>query len=279
MADDTTNLRAIAVRLRDEGMTRSQIARSVGVSTWRVTQLLAGEPPRAPGLRARAKDDAHEAARRLRLEGRTVPEIAAEIGVSKSSVSLWTSDLPKPPRKPYAFARVAASRRVQWDRFLEVREAERQAIKADAEAAVGQLDDRTVLLVGTVLYWAEGTKDKPWARKEQLRFINSDPDVIRLFLAWLRVLGVDCDRLAYSVSIHESADLEAAQTFWADVVGVEPGRFSKPALKKHNPRSVRRNIGVGYHGCLAVRVRGSRREYQRMDGLWRGIVVALSGVV
>src|ERR1700712_2816151 len=126
---EPSDLRELARTLRLEGMTREQIARSLAVSTWRVTELLAGETPRSPGLRARAKDDLRARARELREDGRTMPEIAEELGVSKASVSLWTRDLPKPPRKPYAFTRVAASWRAQWDAFLAEREAERQTGK------------------------------------------------------------------------------------------------------------------------------------------------------
>jgi len=42
-----------------------------------------------------------------------------------------------------------------------------------------------VLLIGAALYWAEGSKDKPYARRERVQFINSDPDVIGFFLRWL----------------------------------------------------------------------------------------------
>jgi transcriptional regulator with XRE-family HTH domain len=271
-------LRALARGLRLDGLTRAEIARDLGVSTWRVTELLAGEPPRSAGLRTQAKDDLHERARELRLDGRTMPEIAEELGVSKASVSLWTRDLPKPPRKPYAFTRVAAARRAQWDEFLARREAERQANKAAAEQSVCGLSEREMLLVGAVLYWAEGTKDKVYDRRERLELINSDPDVIRLFLCWLELLGITGDRLVFALSIHESADLERAEAFWLGVVG-DQGRWLKPWLKRHNPKSVRKNVGDGYNGCLVVRVLGSRVAYQRMDGLWHGIVGALSGVV
>ncbi len=272
----------IARNLRAEGMTRSQIARSLAVSTWRVTELLAGEPPRHPGLRARAKDDVHARARQLRAEGKTYDEIAEELGVSKASVSLWTRDLPKPPpreRSAYDFERVSAARRAQWEPFLAEREKERQETKAKAAASVPQLDDQVLLMLGAVLYWAEGTKDKPWGRKESLRLINSDADVIRVFLRWLTSMGVTKDRLTFRVAIHESADVDAATSYWAGVVGVGLDAFAKPTIKKHNPRSVRKNVGNNYQGCLVVGVRDSRREYQVMDGLWHGIVEALSGVV
>ena len=56
-------------------------------------------------------------------------------------------------------------------------------------------------------------------------FINSDPGMIMLFLAYLRAVGVTPDRLRLRVSIHESADVPAATAFWADLVGVPEGEL------------------------------------------------------
>src|SRR4051794_28130106 len=124
-ADPPPALRSLARALRLDGLTRGEIARDLGISTWRVTELLAGEPPRAPGLRSQAKDDLRDRARDLRLDGRTMPEIAEELGVSKSSVSLWTRDLPKPPpREPdtYGFDRIKAMREARWAEYLADKE-------------------------------------------------------------------------------------------------------------------------------------------------------------
>ncbi len=76
---------------------------------------------------------------------------------------------------------------------------------------IGDLSERELLLIGAVLYWAEGGKSKPWSRREWLEFINSDPDVIRLYVTWLSLLGVQPERLTYRVIIHESADVRRAE--------------------------------------------------------------------
>lgn len=76
--------------------------------------------------------------------------------------------------------------------------------------AVGPLTPRELFLVGVALYWAEGSKSKPWRRLHRLQLINSDEGVIRLFLTWLARLGVDRQRLGFRLHIHETADVEAA---------------------------------------------------------------------
>jgi hypothetical protein len=48
--------------------------------------------------------------------------------------------------------------------------------------------------------------------------------------------------------------------------------FARATLKRHNPKTVRRNVNEHYHGCLVVTVRQSGRLYDEVDGAWRRIV-------
>jgi hypothetical protein len=68
------------------------------------------------------------------------------------------------------------------------------------------------------------------------------------------------------VHIHESADLAAAQKFWLDVTGLPDTQFRRPTLKRHNPRTIRKNTGQDYHGCLIIRVRQSAELYRHVEG-------------
>jgi hypothetical protein len=202
--------------------------------------LREGEPAPERIRRPRAKDDLRAEARALRARGWTYDEIQVELGCSKSSISLWVRDLPKPERKRSTEDASAIARR-GWEATLRRREEERRQKKAAAMHAVGELSDREVFLVGVALYWAEGAKDKSYCRRERLHFINSDPNVIAFFLRWLDTLGVERERLRFRVSIHESADVTDAEAFWAGLVGVAPSAFQKATLKKHNPRTRRKN--------------------------------------
>jgi hypothetical protein len=95
--------------------------------------------------------------------------------------------------------------------------------------------------------------------------------LIDLFLCFLRAAGISDDRIAFRVSIHETADAAAAVRWWAERVGVSPSSFQSTVLKRHNPRTVRKNIGDGYRGCLIVRVRQGRELYWKIEGLVAGI--------
>jgi hypothetical protein len=132
-----------------------------------------------------------------------------------------------------------------------------------------------MLLVGAMAYWCEGAKAKPWRPHRCLvTFINSDPALIRVFLRFLELAGEDRQKLKYRIQIHESADVDAAGRWWADVAGVPFENFSRPTLKTHNPSSVRRNVGDPYRGCLTIRVPQSRDLFWRIEGLIGGIADA-----
>ncbi|WP_408990366.1 hypothetical protein [Streptomyces shenzhenensis] len=269
---DFESLREQAVALRRTGLSRRQIRDRLHVHNNDIlNRLLEGEPPPEWTKRPNAKDDLRERARELRLQGWTYDQIQVELGCSKSSISLWVRDLPKPERKRTPEEASAIARR-GWEATLQRREEERQHTKAAAWQAVGELSDREVFLAGVALYWAEGAKDKPYSRRERLLFINSDPNVIRFFLRWLDVLGVERERLRFRVSIHESANVAEAEGFWAELAAVEPSTFQKATLKKHNPRTSRKNTSESYRGCLAIYVLKSADLYRRMEGAWYGIV-------
>lgn len=180
---DFEGLRERAVALRRAGLSRRQIRDRLHVDNNDIlNHLLEGEPPPEWTKRPNAKDDLRDRARELRLQGWTYDQIQVELGCSKSSISLWVRDLPKPERRePTEQAKLAARKR--WEQELAVRDEGRQRTKAKAAQEIGELSDRELFITGVALYWAEGTKDKPHARRERVTFVNSDPSMIRLFLA------------------------------------------------------------------------------------------------
>jgi len=83
--------------------------------------------------------------------------------------------------------------------------------------------------------------------------------------------GVHRSEIRFRISIHESADLSAAEIFWADAVGIAAGELARATLKRHNATTTRRNVGSAYHGCLIVTVAKSATIYRTIEGLMGGI--------
>lgn len=151
-------------------------------------------------------------------------------------------------------------------------------IKGEAREEVGEITDRELFIAGVIAYAAEGSKQKPWSPKCATQFMNSDPRMITLYLRWLDGLGITLEDLSFRVSIHKSADVQSALGFWSSVVGVPKERFRRTTLKRGNPRTPRRNIGLSYRGCLCVSVRRSTDLTRRIDG-WFDAIVAGTGTV
>ncbi|MGW6212989.1 MULTISPECIES: hypothetical protein [unclassified Streptomyces] len=269
---DFEGLRERAVALRRAGLSLRQIRDELQVHNNDTLQrLVAGEPPPEWTKRPRAKDSLRERARELRRQGRTYNEIQAELGCSKSSVSLWVHDLPHPeprctPEEQRARMNAGLARlRAEQDQV-------REETKRQAAESIGELSDRELFMAGVALYWAEGQKSKPYQRRETVAFVNSDPGVIQVYLAWLDLLDVPRERLRFRVMIHETADVDTAERYWADLVGIDATTLLATTLKKHNPKTVRKNVGDAYRGCLVVRVLQGADLYCRIEGWWGGIV-------
>jgi transposase len=269
-------LREQAVTLRRQGKSRRQIKELLGpMSNSTLNDALRDEPPPEWTRRARAKDDLRSRARDLRAQGMDYEQIAAALGVAKSSVSLWVRDLPTPARLSYAECRKrsAEGARRYWAAERPARDAQRAADRAAAAAEIAELTDRELLIAGAIAYWCEGAKSKPHRRDERVVFMNSDPSLIQLFLRFLEVTGTCRTDLVFRVCIHENADAGAAETFWSSVTGAGPEQFRRPTLKRHNPTTLRKNVGETYHGCLRIEVQRSSGLYRKIEG-WAAAAMA-----
>ena len=159
-----SQLREQAIALRRSGKSRREIKELLGItSNWTLNESLKGEPPLPQNFRPNAKDDARAKARALREQGMSYDQIAAELGVSKSSVSLWVRDLPRPEGLSYeeCHRRATEGVRKYWAVERPLREAERAAVRAAAAQEIGLMTDREILIAGAVAYWCEGGKNKP----------------------------------------------------------------------------------------------------------------------
>lgn len=266
--------RAIALRL--EGKSRREIKQILGpMSNSTLDHALRGVPAPDWTRRPNAKDNLRAKARELRAQGAGYEEIARQLGVAKSSVSLWVRDMPAHPRLSYAECRkrAAAGSRRYWETERSVRADRRKSECSAAAAWVGQVTDREVLIAGAIAYLCEGSKNKPHRRADRVTFINSDPALIMFFLRFLETAGISRADLVLRVYIHQNADAEAAQLFWLKLTGTHPDQFRRPTLKRHNPKTLRKNVGEDYHGCLRIDVRRSGQLYRKIEG-WVSAVTA-----
>jgi transcriptional regulator with XRE-family HTH domain len=271
-----------AIQLRLEGKSLSQIAETLGrrsaggsLSRW----LKDVQPPEWT-RRPNAKDGLRALAVDLRRRGRTYGEIAEELKVSKSSLSLWLRDVVVNPDDA---ARLTEAQQRGQKKGASARRAirearERQIMSAASAEMPAALCERELFFAGLALYWAEGAKAKAWNPSAQVCLVNSDPDVIRVFLAWLALVGVDEESIAFRVAIHHTGDVARAERFWADVVGISTSDLLRTSLKTHERRPAQRLPTEDYVGCLRVEVRRSTDFNRQIAGWWQGLVAAIASL-
>lgn len=233
-----------ACSLRVSGASLDEIAADLGVSRSTAFHWTRHVREQNETAARRARRAREAEAQELRRRGVPYKEIARRLGVSPSTAYSWTNRVEPEVRQEQSgrsAEQMREMRRRRWEPVLRRREQERQQAKLDAANSVGDLPASLLPVLGALAYWCEGAKSKPWQRRELLQFINSDPLLIRLFLAWLRSEGVTDDRLRFRVSIHETADLPAAEESWAAETGsresASSGRRSSGTTRRPTART------------------------------------------
>ena len=223
----------------------------------------------------RAKQEERERATGLRKLGFSYSEIQARIPVSQASLSLWLRGikLSASQRRRLAKRKLIGQRQAAEEvhRKKLVRIASTMDL-AEPEARQFISAKELLWVIGTVLYWAEGTKIKEWPCKERVAFTNMDPAMIRVVRAWLmRYCSVGLGDLEYALYIHPNADVEAAHTYWTQKLGIIDAQL-RTYFKKHNPSPRRRHVGRTYYGTMRLAVRRSTLLAHRINGWIRAVV-------
>lgn len=210
----------------------------------------------------------------LRKQGKTYKEILTEIPVAKSTLSLWLRSvaLSKPQKQRVTQKRKAAALKgaqVRRDRRLkEIQEHTLGAVKK-----VGRISKREVWFLGVALYWAEGAKQNQRSPSAGVQFGNSDPSMIRIFLAWLDLLSVSREDIYFELYIHKDRKRETLsfRRWWSRELDIPLSQLSRVYYKQGNPSTNRTNTGNLYHGLLRIKVRNSTSLNRKIHA-WISVV-------
>ena len=199
----------------------------------------------------RGKVEERQRARELRAKAWTLQEIATELGVSKGSVSTWVRDVDFEPR-PRNRGHPAGPKHPMRLK----REAELERCRVEAEEWAGELSERDLAMYALALYAGEGSK-----RDGSIVFANSDPALMRIFIAWLRdEFELDESKFRVKLYLHADLDLGMAIDFWSDALGIPTDQFNKP-YRAVVDETMRLNRHV--HGCASI-VYHSRLLHRRV---------------
>lgn len=195
-------------------------------------------------MRRYITDDVKKKAISLRREGISIGTIARDLNVAKSTAYEWTKNIE-------GAARYAQLGRERWIKELQPlgalgqkkkREKKIIQIIEEVQKELEQLQltpglEKTVL---TLLYWAEGSKGRG-----MLKFANTDPRLMSLFIALLRKSYVlDEQKFRVALQLHWYHNDKKVRKFWSELLKIPEFQFYKIYHKKRSKERVfRKNIG------------------------------------
>ena len=190
----------------------------------------------------------------LRKRGFSYSEILKEVPVAKSTLSLWLRSVGLAKRVKQ---RLTKKKILGQQKGAQAKRAQRihltKEIKDKARNEIKRLSTRELWLVGTALYWAEGTKQKEHNVSQNVQFSNSDPETIKIFIKWLLdICKISKENIHFRICLHENNKerLNDVQKYWSKVTQFPIKDFQKITWKKHKINTKRKNIGEKYFGLL-----------------------------
>ncbi|MCP6718529.1 MAG: hypothetical protein KJI70_03285 [Patescibacteria group bacterium] len=104
-----------------------------------------------------------------------------------------------------------------------------------------------LLISGTMLYWAEGSKDP----NGYVSFANSDPKMIQLFLKFLyEICGVQKKRIRLLLHAYEDQKDLKLENYWSRITKVSLNQFHKTYVHKGKKGTYKKK---SKHGTLSLR--------------------------
>jgi hypothetical protein len=204
------------------------------------------------------KTEERDLARQLRRdEGLPIKEIARRVGVSQASVSVWVRDIELTPEQLAELrAKNPAYNQLLGGRAVAIanRRAERIAYQSYGRDAARRRD--MLHLAGCMLYWAEGNKER-----NQLRFSNSDPEMIRFFVRFLRGcfgVGPDEIRITCNLFADHMARQREIEAFWLEIAGLPASCLCRSIVNRYSRHSARKRLNKLPYGTCRVTVSRTR---------------------
>jgi transcriptional regulator with XRE-family HTH domain len=191
-------------------------------------------------------------ARELRVsEGWSIKQIAREVGVSRSSVSLWVRDIELTDAQRAALLERNPAFNRQRSGWLVVA-ARRRAARVRAQEQGRALARRgdTLHVAGCMLYWAEGSK-----MRNSLQFCNSDPEMIRFFVRFLRAyfpLSDEQIRVTCYLYPDHAWQQRQVEQYWLDVLGLGRSSLCRSVVNRISRSSQGKRIRTLPNGMCRV---------------------------
>lgn len=210
-----------------------------------------------------------EQAFRMRLSGKSYTEINQELGIPKATLSDWFSQLvlssiaqQRIQERTRERSLVGLLNRNKKQTTLAIER--RNKIRSEAKGMVKNISRRELFLVGIALYWAEGykrtkTKNGRELTHHPVSLTNSDPDLIKLFLRFLReVCNVPEAKISADIRIYEHLSEKELLEFWSKTTNISKEKFGKFYYGVSKSSLRKRPFNILPFGTIQIRVNDTK---------------------
>ncbi len=184
----------------------------------------------------------------LRKNGFSLKEISEKISIAKSTASVWLSDVLV---SPSGQKRLADKQILGQYKTVLLKKAQKKnkesilALKITKLIESIQFSQEMIKLCCSLLYFCEGNK----GRLNLVRFTNSDPSLVQLFLSLLRTgFSIDESKLRILMHLHYYHNEEQQKLFWSNATSIPPKQFNRSFWKENTAKNKRKD----YPGCVAI---------------------------
>jgi len=183
---------------------------------------------------------------RLRKKGLSYSQIKDTLCVSKSTLSNWLVNYPL-SEKRIRELRDNNPRRIEnyIETMRKKREKKFSIVFENVKKDIGSLTRRELFIAGFFLYWAEGGK----TRRNTATISNTDPSMLRVYIKWLKVLGVSKQKLKIKLHLYKDMNIDKEISFWSRGLGIEKSKFQKTWVKDSKMSDLTYKNTFGHGTC------------------------------
>lgn len=196
----------------------------------------------------------------MRKRGFSYSEIENRLHIPKSTLSFWLKKIKLTPEQ----MKKLNDKRTETAKANALKKTSRvsrmiEEIKNTSSLEVKEISKKELWLMGIVLYWKNGNKSD---LKKGVHFSSSDPDMIKLFLKWLREAGgIKDEEIKFDIFMTgKRTNKNNLIDYWSRVTGFTKGRFLSVYFQKVDNK---RNSTQGF---LRVKVAQSSMLARQIAG-------------
>lgn len=184
----------------------------------------------------------------LRRSGHSLKEVSEQMRISKSTASVWLKNTRisfKGIQRIKKISDIGRQKSIITNRKRRLKAYEEMSLNTvDIKKISKKFDKKYYKIFLALLYWGEGAKTG-----RQLVFMNSDKELIRVYLFLLRnSFAIKEEKLKLYLHLHDYHNREALVEYWSKITSVDKNNI-KVYIK--NNTGLRKKMD--YNGCVSVR--------------------------